>query len=341
MDHFENAVTSEELTHDCNDYLELRLRQKGLGTAYAYQCTFCGEAKGQEVPKRNVTGSPPAFDAGLLGRFEAKRKAIYLGDGTDPVREHHEPFFNIIDRRLRAVVDDLATEYTPEQITSGFQAFLLRQAERHTQEHPTRWKSEEELSAFVREYPKHDFELFAEVEGIGYVQGTPRRVRLDYLIRPKQHLLDAGFVDQYMGIEVKLLDYEGGKRFSGKSAKGVFQALSYWYSSATWHPPSEKEPVELACVLLFTNLSFEDERRQVFNTYNQRYHVYWRALIALAQQANVGELLILDHGPRKKGWGIDFVGSRYFSKRPSGGFRLTNPNLINRKRIGNAGRKSR
>ncbi|WP_323844264.1 hypothetical protein [Microbulbifer magnicolonia] len=57
-----NAASIEDLEHDCRTHLELRERQKGKGTAYAYQCLICGEAVGSEVSKKGVSIQPLPFD---------------------------------------------------------------------------------------------------------------------------------------------------------------------------------------------------------------------------------------------------------------------------------------
>ena len=340
MDWFEHAIDFEELAHDCNAFLELRERDKGQGKAYAYQCTRCGEAKGSEVAKRNVTLPVPAFDTELPIRIEQKRRQIsehYKATRTE-IYTPAEPPWKQISKRLEECLAEFSDEFTPEQIVDSLQVFLMRQRENHVNQLVTGWKSEEELTNWLRFELEPHFYILDEVPGVGYINGQEHRIRIDLILKPKQHLLEAGFTDQYIGVEVKFLDYASGKGFHGKSSKGIFQALSYWYSNAVWDV-GEDEPVSLAGVMLFSNLSFPEERAHLFKTYDRYYRTLWRAYSSIASQANVGELTILDYGKGRTGWAMEYNGDKYFTKHPDGRYVLGNKNLINKARIGNAGRK--
>lgn len=338
MSWIDAATQPQDLEHHCHDHLELRERQKGAGTAYAYQCKLCGLAKGGEVSKRVVNGPVPAFDAQLFPRYERKRIELAECNRLADVARAATPVQQI-NARIEQFFGELAQEFGPGQTASGVQAYLKRQRQRHTDSRPSRWESEEQLSEWLRHYLAPDFEITAEVAGCGYVQGIKHNIRLDFLIRPKQHLIEHGFADQYIGVEVKFFDYTSGHDFLNKSAKGFFQAISYWYSNPEWYPQGETAPVNLACVLLFSNLSFETERQHLFGSYNQGYQALWSAYASIAAQAGAGELIILDHGRRHSGWLVQFRQAKYFAKNRTGGYSLGNPRLINRIRIGNAGRK--
>lgn len=74
--HIESAAALEDLDHDCSEHLELRLRNKGVGTAYAKQCQFCGEFRGGEISKAKVKTQPPPSDQNLENAFTRKRLEI-------------------------------------------------------------------------------------------------------------------------------------------------------------------------------------------------------------------------------------------------------------------------
>lgn len=206
---------------------------------------------------------------------------------------------------------------------------------RQLDQRETRWTSEEQLSAWLAKELSPCFDILIEVPGVGYIKREKRNVRLDFVIRAKKHLIDAGFTDQYLGIEVKYLNYVSGHGFIGKASKGVFQALSYWYSGATWDV-GEEQPVTLAAVLMFSNLSFPEEREHLFQTYDQFYKTLWWAYNRIATQANVGELVMLDYGRQGTGWAIEFNRAKYFTKFPGNRLVLGNAHLINKTRIGNS-----
>lgn len=338
LDWFDSATDHDELSHDCSLFLELRERDKGQGKAYAYQCTRCGEAKGSEVAKRHVTLPVPEFDKDLTDRFEQKRRQI--SDLYKATRTYipEEPAYKQIGRRLDECLEELSLEFTPEQITESVMTYLMRQRESHVNQLVTGWKSEEELTNWLLYELEPDFHILREAPGVGYINGQEKNIRIDLIIKAKQHLLNAGFTEQFIGIEVKFLDYASGKGFHGKSSKGIFQALSYWYSNAVWDVGAD-QPVNLAGVMLFSNLSFPEERTHLFNSYDRYYRTLWRAYSSIASQANVGELIIKDYGNTRSGWAMEYNGDKYFTKHPDGYYVKGNANLINKTRIGNAGRK--
>jgi len=56
--------------------------------------------------------------------------------------------------------------------------------------------------AFIRDFSE-DFVIHSDVSGENLVEG--RTVVIDFLIKPKQHLVDRGFDDNWIGVEVKYL----------------------------------------------------------------------------------------------------------------------------------------
>ena len=137
-----------------------------------------------------------------------------------------------------------------------------------------------------------------------------------------------------MGIEVKHLNPQSGYGFHGKSSRGIFQALSYWYSGARWFLP-DNQTIELASVLIFSNLSFYDEVNFIFDTFDSHYKKVWRSYLSIANHANIGELSIRLKQNRLISWSMDYSSStRYYSMHVDRGFIKGNPNVINKNRIG-------
>jgi hypothetical protein len=68
-----------------------------------------------------------------------------------------------------------------------------------------------------------DFELIPEVRGIHPLEGVG--VRIDLLAKAKSHLIEAGFTEQWFGIECKWADRVGGT--TSKTTRMVWQSITY------------------------------------------------------------------------------------------------------------------
>lgn len=119
----------------------------------------------------------------------------------------------------------------------------------------------------------------------------------------------------------------------GLNAAG--ELISVWYSGARLFVPNQGE-VELAAVLMFSNLSFKEESSSLFNTLDSYYQKVWKAYLSIANHANVGELLVQTDYGKLRSWGMEFNGAKYYSMRNSGEYVKGNPNIINKQRIGNS-----
>lgn len=339
----ESATSLDDLEHDCSSHLELRERMKGSGTAYAYQCQRCGEAKGGEVSKRKVAEKPQPFNTDLPVVYERKRKAllqVHLDNlpkrnASIPAAPTVSPLHEVFSSKVDSILKELAAEYPDADMTTVFQSYLRKQRAEAINEQVSRWNSEVELSEWFKGYFSEWFEIHEEVPGVGYVNREKQRVRIDFIIKAKPHLVSQGFTDQYVGVEVKFFDTRVDKGFHGKSSRGIFQALSYWYSGAVWQV-GDSEPDPLATVLLFSNLSFSDERERLFNTFDNYYNALWRSYLSVANHSNVGELQVKDYGRAGRGWAMEYNGAKYFSKSYDGRLVPGNPNVINKARIGNS-----
>lgn len=333
--HLENAKTLEDLAHSCEEHLELREREKGQGTAYGNQCQFCGEFRGGEISKKKVQQVPIRYDSELEDVFYNKLKQI--NTALYPPSDVPKPEYNPVDHSSE--IEKLINQYCDDNRLDRsivFRSFLSKQREEYIRnEFNSNWQSEEQLHVWFMEHMSEHFEIYHEVKGSGFVNRKKRNLKIDFVIKAKRKLIEHGFTDQYIGVEVKYLSPKEGKGFAGKSSYGVFQALSYWYSGARWYLPQAGE-IELASVLMFSNLSFQDESKAVFDTLDAHYRKVWGSYLSIANHANVGELLVRTYKGVLSYWSMSYNGSKYYSMYASGDYHKGNPNVINKHRIGNA-----
>ncbi len=195
-----------------------------------------------------------------------------------------------------------------------------------------RFKSEPELKAWLEAHLSEDFILKPEVVGKHMSEGV--RVQIDYIAYAKPHLIAHGFEPVYFGIEVKFLDQTDG--FTHKASRGIWQTVSY--TDSTFFVDGEWRRLKFA--LFFSNLCFDEERELLEGVGMQPENdrVTWRALLQLANHANVGSLEILGNREAWRGWAMAFSSGRYFRRSMRDGqavYHLSNANMINEVRIGN------
>lgn len=339
----EVAEDLDDLTHTCSDHVELRERKKGSGTAYAYQCKLCGDAKGGEVSKKNVAIQPPPFDAALAEVYRIKYKKLLhqkieaQNGGRNGAAQAAaiQPLHAVLGERLDNLLKEIESDYPNANINDSIHTYLVRQRSKIVNAIVPTWSSEDELKDWFKRNFSKWFHIKEEVRGEGYVDRSKKNVRIDFALKAKEELLSMGFTADYIGVEVKYLDPRDGRGFHGKASRGIFQALSYWYSGAKWDI-GESQSGRLATVLLFSNLSFSSEKDAIFNTYDRYYQSVWRSYLSIANHANVGELQIQLYGNNRWGWGMEYCGAKYFSRRSDGSLVLGNENVINKIRIGNS-----
>ncbi|MDF3936260.1 hypothetical protein [Pseudomonas citronellolis] len=338
--HIESAVALEDLNHDCSDYLELRLRNKGTGTAYANQCQFCGEFRGGEIGKAKVKIQPPASDQNLEDAFIQKRLEILSSREISLPTLPYPRDGKTLEQKL-AELGEIIDEYCSANeinLSNLLPTYLMRQRDRHINEgYSSRWQSEDELHDwFIRNFSRW-FHIHHEVNGTGFVDREIEHIRIDFIIKAKDELIAHGFTEKYIGIEVKHLNPITGKGFHGKSSRGIFQALSYWYSGARWDLPNERS-VELATVLIFSNLSFQDESDYVFGSLDSHYKKVWKSYLSIANHANVGELIVKTWNDKLDFWAMEYNGAKYYSMHSGRGPVKGNANVISKRRIGSTKR---
>ncbi len=337
--------------------LELRLRTLSNGsTHFVRQCLTCGRQRGGAVSKEpaleELNGeSPRPFDETVSEEFAAARERI-----SEQVASVNERMRNISGitaltedpdaraqrlrreesiARLKNALTDL-TEVCGEQgalrfASTEYGRFRL-QAWRNSFVGFEGFRSEPELRGWLESWLGQDFDFFPEVQGL---HPSGKGVQVDYLIYPKQHLIDLGFCARYVSVEAKYLNQRDG--FSHRASRAMWQAISYTQSTFTLHG----NQVRPAFGLLFSNLSFEDERARL-KVLSEFYNdlAQWRALRQLANHAAVGVFEMRGSRSNHSGWKMDFAGGTYFSRtddfytrRPT--YRLSDRNTAEKVRTGN------
>jgi len=127
------------------------------------------------------------------------------------------------------------------------------------------------------------FRVKDEVDGYFLADKTP--VRIDFLMYPKQHLIDMGFVEEWFGVEVK---EQGGD--AKKGVQVAWQAITYSLSAFDGRRP--------AFILIFP--PFTD----FFRTPQDAYYIK-----VLLQKANVG---YIESDKWHIKWKIKFGANAYF-----------------------------
>lgn len=163
---------------------------------------------------------------------------------------------------------------------------------------------EQDLKNYLDDYLKPDFHFAKEVKGLHIVEQVS--VIADYIVRPKSHLVEKGFDDNYFAIEVKSPDV---KQPNSQYRKTVVQAASYVDSLF-----SGKRPL---FTLIFPEMSYFRPEEIDKSGYYQQVLAYFQ----LAHYFNVGDFRV---NQNKDKWCIWFGGGRYYcSSRGKGSHNLT------------------
>ncbi len=333
-DYIINTIsTLDGFIHDCTEHLELRERKVGNGTAYVEQCLFCGQQRGQSIGKKKIPIAPPAYDFELEGIHNKKYMELLT---KDSVIEPAGRAFDLFKREMDDFLTDYGETHSCKDMNGMMRIYLNRTRDEYINAYKSEWRDEDHIKEWFETEFSNWFFIDKEVEGKGYVNRKQRRLRIDFVLRAKPVLLDAGFTSQPIGVEAKFLDPRVNRGFTGKASHGVFQALSYWYSGSQWNIPSLGKEEELACVLLLSNLSFAEDRDYIFNEIDRLHKHTWASFLNLANHANVGEIYIKRNTRHGNSWSLDFSGSTYFKLSQKGEPQLGNVNVINKERIGNS-----
>lgn len=173
---------------------------------------------------------------------------------------------------------------------------------------------EDRLKHKLVQYISDDFLIRKEVRGVHLIGRTG--VSIDFLLYPKQHLIDDGFDSEWIGLEAKYIkDFKNGDL--GKKSKLV------WQSITCAQPVFEVDGARVRPFFILMYVGEEDFSKDEFG---ERAAVSWGALVNLAQYANVGWMIT---SPRY-GWVIRFGGGTYYRNGRGQG----NVTLSSRNRVG-------
>jgi hypothetical protein len=313
--------------HNCDQSLQIRLRfisntPKGQ---YVRQCLVCGRQKRGPVSEKSalieLNGRlPDNFDSSIEERINTKRRSIF--DRLEEIRreklERESPtavvefedylqqrsnikiqINSTIDAAIEAVVGGSQKEHVADLFLRRL-APLRRELRTARASKVSRFSSEIELKIWVESWLETDFIVHKEVTGTHV--STKIGVVIDYVIFPRQHLIHEGFIAGYVGLEVKYISQDSG--FSRKASRGLWQTISYTDSVFAL---DGKERL-LSFALLFSNLSFQAEQ-DLLETFRGHHHTEndqaeWRAMLLLANHANVGTLRMLGEREVWRGWNI-------------------------------------
>jgi hypothetical protein len=151
---------------------------------------------------------------------------------------------------------------------------------------------------------KNDFRVLADVVGQELVH--QKKVRIDFMLYPNPHLVEAGFDPVWFGVEVKHFGISGE---TGKMSRFLWQCVTYAQSVFQ----VDHTAVRPAFVL---GLSDVYEVNQGNNDFCREYRSQLTGMLRLAGLAHVGtfsEVLPTSHKPLG-GWNIFFSSSSYFRR---------------------------
>ena len=175
------------------------------------------------------------------------------------------------------------------------------------------------VKTLIIEALSNDFEIEQEVDGVHIIEKD--KVRIDLLIHPKPHLLDEGFHNSWIGVEIKYFDRP--EEQIGKVARFFWQAITYQQSIYRLNGID----VRPQFVLLASNIQdVPPSKPGGFSMY--------RSMLQVGNLAMVGHLKVFN----SDNWDIRFVSSGYMEKK-NGIFKKTKSNAGCGKYIGNSSRK--
>lgn len=218
----------------------------------------------------------------------------------------------------------LLSDYDEKEIY----AYLNKRKEKTTEGYSSLFLNENDLKNwFIRNFEEW-FDVYPDIEGVTTKYGKEIKIVADFIIHPKTEFNVTG-IHGFLGIEVKHIT---DKSFFEKSAKTVFQTISYAYSDVTWNVKKINQQIKTEAFLTFTNLSFKTEKEKLLDDKCRRY---WNAMMAVANHADVGELIVNNSMKNMKSWYMYFSGGNYCSWNRNKGLILNNKNVIGKKKIGN------
>ena len=339
-------IFQEKNKHFCEEDNKLDIRfinNKNGGVAYVYQCIICGRRRGRTLKKAVAlleNRTPIAYDENLstdlfkryrrTNNIEYKiKKLLKIELGIKELdislyKDNKDEFYNLLSEKYneRELIH-YTRNLNDELIKNGIEEFK----ESYTFE----YDDENKLKVFFRKYFKTDFFIYPEVEGTHNESG--KKVIIDFIIAPRQHLLDQGFEKDFFGVEVKYLNPESD--IHSKTSKAFWQTITYNYS--TFNIRGERILIPRS-TFLFSNLSFKDEQKLFPINKNINSRSAWFAYLELANHAGVGILNIRYYEDKPVGWSFDFAINTYYVKTIKDDkiqYKLYNKDHINKVRVGN------
>ena len=343
---------------NCEVHKEIKTREFGGGIHYVYQCNQCGQQRGGSLKKvdaiKMLNGKQPeVFDPNIeeersttnriayeeIASLWAEEKRIINTISGNPDWQStflcKQKKFKEVDYKLSQVIENIIDEFGSEKaIQALIDKVVVLKKEKYNElrEKTERFTSEAELKFWFNKKLSSDFYIYPEVNGIHLSENV--NVRIDYILFPREHLVEAGFETSYFGVEVKYFNQESG--FTHKTSRGLWQTISY--NDSIFYLNNRK--IKLKYSLIFSNLSFSKELMLIKNygheTENDKLE--WRGMIHVANHARVGEFEIKGDKEEYKGWSIKFSGGTYFSStvyNNESKYKKSNEDVINKLRVGN------
>lgn len=320
----ENLIKS----HKCDEHLEERLRRKKNDSiGIVMQCTICGKQKGGEKSSknRNLSEIQP-FDEQIIidiekasqDRFNSFRKEMISFKLYERIKKENNYTDEIMYNLLKSMLS-IATEENFKNIKESEFCKL---------------NNEPKLTKWLIEFLNEDFHIAPELKG-QYIL-TKKNIKVDLMLYPKRHLIENGFAKEYFAIEVKYI--EPNHDLFRKASEMFWQTMTYKDSI---FKIKNKEIIP-KFTLIFTNLSFDNQREKLKCRVDFDMSSMWRAYTHLASHAGVGLLQILE--PKvdfktkeisKIGWKMFFATREYFTKDRQGNYTLNNEHVAKKKNAGN------
>lgn len=160
---------------------------------------------------------------------------------------------------------------------------------------------EEKLQQELLKTIQSDFVIYPQVEGRHLIYQT-EKVRIDFLLYPKQHLIENGFDPIWFGIEVKHFGKIGE---TGKMSRFIWQCVSYVQSEFKVN----EEIIRPAFVLGYSDVEAINKGT------DREYLSQWIGMLRLAGLAKVGSFQKIKSSAYNPngGWSIVFSSSTYFT----------------------------
>lgn len=315
-------------SHKCEEHLEERLRiKKNDALGIVMQCTICGKQKGGEKSSKNRNlNEIPSFDEQIISeiekasqnRFDSFRKEMFDFKLYEKIKKEN----NYTDEIMYNILKSMLSIATEEKVKNIKESEFCK------------LNNEPKLTKWLIEFLDKDFHIAQELKGQYAL--TKTNVKVDLMLYPKKHLIENGFAKEYFAIEVKYL--EPNHDLFKKGSEMFWQTMTYKDSI---FKIKDKEVIP-KFTLVFTNLSFHNQREKLSCRVDWDMRSMWRAYTHLASHAGVGILQILepyvDFTTKEEsqiGWKIFFATREYFTKDREGNYRLNNEHVAKKKNAGN------